>query len=56
MIIFSVYIGQAEITPEYYPQFLTSTRTGFIIFTFLSILGLLCQFIARGYARSGKPE
>jgi MFS family permease len=47
MILFSTYIGQTEITPAYYPQFLTSMRTGFIIFTVLSVLGLLCQLVAR---------
>lgn len=52
MIIFSVYIGQAEITPEYYPQFLTSIRTGFIIFTLVSIIGFTCQLIARSSDRA----
>jgi MFS family permease len=52
MILFSLYIGQTEITPEHYPRFLLSLRTGFIIFTVLSVLGLLCQFIARSAART----
>ncbi|MBA7686743.1 Riboflavin transporter RibZ [subsurface metagenome] len=52
MILFSLYIGQAEITPEYYPQFLTSVRTGFIIFTVVSIFGLLCQMVARNADRA----
>jgi len=56
MILFSLYIGQAEITPEYYPQFLTSVRTGFIIFTVVSILGLLCQLVARGADRTLRSE
>ncbi len=47
MIIFSLFIGQAEITPERYPQFLNSVRTGFIIFTVLSILGFISQMVAR---------
>jgi EmrB/QacA subfamily drug resistance transporter len=51
MILFSLYIGQTEITPVYYPQFLMSFRTGFIIFTIVSVLGLLCQLIARNAAR-----
>jgi MFS family permease len=51
MILFSLYLGQAEITPPYYPQFLSSARTGFIIFTIVSIFGLLCQFIARSYSK-----
>ena len=56
MILFSLYIGQAEITPEYYPQFLTSVRTGFIIFTVVSIFGLLCQLVARGADRALRSE
>jgi MFS family permease len=56
MILFSLYIGQAEITPVYYPQFLTSVRTGFIIFTVVSVFGLLCQLIARSADRALRSE
>ncbi|MCK4274237.1 MAG: MFS transporter [Dehalococcoidales bacterium] len=56
MIIFSLYIGQAEITPQYYPQFLTSIRTGFIIFTVFSIFGLFCQLVARNAGRALRSE
>jgi MFS family permease len=56
MILFSLIIGQAEITPVYYPQFLTSARTGFIIFTVVSIFGLLCQLLARGSVRRPGSE
>ncbi len=52
MILFSLYIGQTEITPEHYPQFLASLRTGFIIFTVISVFGLLCQSIARSAAKA----
>ena len=54
MILFSLYIGQTEITPVYYPQFLTSARTGFIIFTIFSILGLFFQIIARNADKAFK--
>ncbi len=47
MILFSLYIGRAEITPGYYPQFLTSVRVGFTIFTVLCIGGLIAQLVAR---------
>jgi MFS family permease len=47
MILFSLYIGDAEIVPAYYPQFLSSVRTGFIILTVFSVLGLLFQLAAR---------
>jgi MFS family permease len=47
MILFSLYIGQAEITPPHYPQFLTSVRVGFIISAAVSVLGLIFQLLAR---------
>ena len=56
MILFSLYIGQAEIIPANYPQFLSSMRTGFIIFTFVSILGLCCQLIARSASKAQKSS
>jgi EmrB/QacA subfamily drug resistance transporter len=49
MILFSMYIGQAEITPTYYPQFLTSVRVGFIIFTVIGFGGMVAQIGARRY-------
>jgi hypothetical protein len=45
MILFSLYIGDTAITPEYYPAFLTSTRVAFIIFTALGLSGVLIQYI-----------
>jgi MFS family permease len=56
MILFSVFIGQVEIAPVNYPQFLTSMRTGFIIFTVVSILGLFCQLVARQASKTLKPH
>ena len=56
MILFSLYIGQAEITPEYYPHFLKSARTGFIIFTALSFISIFIQFAARRAKGSGVSE
>jgi MFS family permease len=53
MILFSLYIGDAEITPAYYPQFLTSVRVGFIIFTVLGIGGLVAQLVARRARKDG---
>jgi len=48
MILFSLYIGQAEITSVYYPQFLDSVRAGFIVFSVLGIGGVMAQMVARG--------
>jgi EmrB/QacA subfamily drug resistance transporter len=47
MVIFSVYLGDAEITPDLYPAFLTSARIGYIIFTGLCICGILAQLAGR---------
>ncbi|MFC1901611.1 MFS transporter [Chloroflexota bacterium] len=51
MILFTVFIGQAEITPEYYPAFLTSLKVGFIVFVALCFCGLLAQLAGRKKGR-----
>jgi len=50
MVIFSLSIGGARITPEYYPLFLTSMKTGFIIFSALCFAGIFAS-LARGKVR-----
>ena len=50
MVIFALHIGSARITPEYYPQFLTSTKTAFIIFAALCFGGIFAS-LARGKVR-----
>lgn len=50
MLVFAVYIGRAQITPEYYPLFLKSARIAFIIFAVLCFLGVLAS-LARGKVR-----
>jgi EmrB/QacA subfamily drug resistance transporter len=47
MILFSIYIGNVEITPTYYPQFLTSVKVGFTIFAILGVIGVIAQMVAR---------
>ena len=47
MIIFAVYIGQVEITRQYYPQLLVSARVGFGIFTALGVGGVVAQIAGR---------
>jgi MFS family permease len=49
-LIFVIYIGKVQITPEYYPVFLTSLRTAFIIFAVLCFGGIFAS-LARGKAR-----
>jgi EmrB/QacA subfamily drug resistance transporter len=52
MILFSLFIGQAEITSDLYPQFLDSFKVGFIIFTILGIGGVLAQLVARSRVKT----
>jgi MFS family permease len=47
MILFTVYIGNVEITSAYYPQFLESVRVGYIIFAALGFAGVIAQMVAR---------
>jgi MFS family permease len=47
MLIFAIHIGHTQITPEYYPAFLISTRSAFIFFGVLCSGGVLAS-LARG--------
>ena len=47
MILFSLYIGNVQITPEYYPAFLVSMKVGFIIFAVLCFGGVFAQLAGR---------
>lgn len=50
MLIFAVYIGRVEITPEYYEFFLRSVRLAFLIFAVLCFGGIFAS-LARGKVR-----
>lgn len=50
MLIFSLYIGRVEITPEYYSAFVTSTKIAFAIFAALCLGGIFAS-LARGKMR-----
>ena len=55
MLLFALYIGRVQITPENYPAFLESMRMAFIIMAALCFAGIFAS-IARGRAhveRSG---
>jgi len=56
MIIFSLYIGAAEITPDYYPEFLVSVRIAYITFAVISVVGILVQFTGRRVGRAQKES
>lgn len=50
MLIFAIYIGRVEITPEYYPVFVQSARIAFMIFAILCFGGIFAS-LARGRVR-----
>jgi hypothetical protein len=50
MLVFAVYLGRAEITPENYPLFLRSAKTAFVIFAALCVGGVFAS-LARGKVR-----
>jgi EmrB/QacA subfamily drug resistance transporter len=47
MLIFAIYIGRVEITPEYYPAFLAGMKIAFVIFAALCFVGIFAS-LARG--------
>lgn len=49
LLLFSIYFGPAQITPENYPVFLTYMKTAFIISAALCFVGIFAS-IARGNA------
>ncbi len=50
ILIFSIYIGKVQITPEYYGVFLRTTRLAFILFAALCFGGVFAS-LARGNLR-----
>jgi hypothetical protein len=47
ILIFAIHIGHTQITPEHYPDFLTSMRSAFIFFAVLCSGGVFAS-LARG--------
>jgi EmrB/QacA subfamily drug resistance transporter len=50
MLMFTLYMGRVQITPEYYPLFQESMKTSFIIFAVLCFGGIFAS-LARGKVR-----
>ncbi|HPH48845.1 MAG TPA: MFS transporter, partial [Methanothrix sp.] len=50
MMVFSFYLGAAEISPAYYPQFLDAVRVAFAVSSLLCLLGIFAS-LARGKLR-----
>jgi len=49
-LLFALYLGRVEITPEYYPLFLASAKTAFAVFAVLCVGGIFAS-LARGKVR-----
>lgn len=52
MLIFAVHIGHTQITPEYFPLLLKSTRSAFILFGIFCLGGVFASLV-RGKVRLG---
>ena len=50
MLMFALYIGRVQITPEYYPLFQQSMKTCFVVFAVLCFAGIFAS-LARGKVR-----
>ena len=50
LLLFALFIGRVQITPEYYPLFLKSMKAAFMIMAALCFLGIFAS-IARGKTR-----
>ncbi len=55
MLLFALFIGRIEITPETYPLLLISMRTAFAIFAALCMVGIVAS-LARGKIREEDDE
>lgn len=51
LLIFAIFIGKVQITPEYYPEFIHSSRVAFTVFAVLCFAGIFAS-IARGKRQS----
>ena len=51
MMVFSLYLGAVEITPQFHPQFLAAVRMAFAVFSALCVIGIFAS-LARGRLRS----
>lgn len=45
MMLFAIFVGPIEITPEYYPQFILSLHYAFILFTVLCTIGIFASLV-----------
>jgi len=50
LLVFTLFLGRAQVTPETHPQFLAATRTAFAVFAVLCFAGVFAS-LARGKRR-----
>lgn len=50
-LLFALYLGRVEITPEYYPMFLSCMKTAFLVFAIICFVGVFAS-LARGKVRN----
>lgn len=54
MMIFAIYLGSVQISPEYYDLFIKSVQTAFMLFSVLCGIGIFAS-LARGKVRTPPP-
>jgi hypothetical protein len=47
MMIFAIFIGPVEITPNNYPKFFLSLHYAFILFTIFCFIGIFASLVRR---------
>jgi MFS family permease len=55
MMVFSLFMGRVQVTPEVYPLFLTSVQVAFLILGVLCLIGVFASY-ARGRIREAVEE
>ena len=56
MMVFAIFIGDVEITPQYYPQFTESLHWLFMIFTVMCVIGIFASLARGKNERPAEPE
>ena len=56
MLIFAIYIGRVEITPEYYSAFVSSMKVIFVIFAVLCFAGIFASLARGRVKRMSEPN
>lgn len=54
-VVFSIFIGRIQITPEHYPVLIKSIKVAFVIFAIFCFGGIFASLV-RGKLRGGQPQ